>query len=697
MDIQIVKIGPQSDLLEQVVALWGENRKTLGLFPRGAFEAYASKGYVLGALNESNEVVGYLIYRKRREKIIIVHLCISRKFRKAGIASQLFTYLKDTTTHLAGIQIKCRRDFEANDIWPKIGFAPRGESQGRSQAGSTLTLWWFDHGHEDLFSRALEAKFESKIIAVIDANVFFDLVGQPRAEGEESRALQTDWLQEDLVLCITDEIFNEIGRQKGQNERQHNRALVGQFDELKYPSNRAVQIHKKLRQFWPEKLTERDESDIRQVSKAIAAKSPYFVTRDNGILDKKNDIEAIYDINVIRPSDIIIQIDELKSELKYQPVRLAGTKLLLSHLGANQEDVVADSFQATENGEKRGEFRAGLRSLLSNPENNEVLLVSNQNKKSLALLVIRKSKPKTLEIPIIRVMKGGIGPVLARHLVQYLLFMARDNKCETISVSDYYLGGDCRDAFRECYFYEENRSWYRELVPDIVNIRQLVQVVNNKQLAADSSENYVAELKNNIKRLHETKQPGDAAIMEDALWPLKIIDVDIPNYIIPIRPTWAQHLIDPSLAEQTLFGAIQELALKWEGVYYRAAKPFPGLQAPSCVLWYVSKDRKFYGSGSVRAYSRIERVKVDVPKKLFRKYKRLGVYEWKHVYGLAGKNIQKKIQAIQFSFTEPLKSPIGYQELQDQLRKSGVKTQLQSPVKIPRETLLALYRAGMML
>ena len=85
---------------------------------------------------------------------------------------------------------------------------------------------------------------------------------------------------------------------------------------------------------------------------------------------------------------------------------------------------------------------------------------------------------------------------------------------------------------------------------------------------------------------------------------------------------------------------------------------------------------------------------MDRPKELFRHFKRLGIYEWKHVFDIARKDIDKEIMALIFSDTELFERPIYLPELRKILQGHRRKTQLQSPTAISVEIFDALYSAG---
>jgi hypothetical protein len=63
--------------LESVMALHRPNAKTLGFFPKGAFEEHAKLRQIIVALGSDGNFLGYILYRVARGRATIVHLCVA--------------------------------------------------------------------------------------------------------------------------------------------------------------------------------------------------------------------------------------------------------------------------------------------------------------------------------------------------------------------------------------------------------------------------------------------------------------------------------------------------------------------------------------------------------------------------------------------------------------------------------------------
>jgi hypothetical protein len=93
---------------------------------------------------------------------------------------------------------------------------------------------------------------------------------------------------------------------------------------------------------------------------------------------------------------------------------------------------------------------------------------------------------------------------------------------------------------------------------------------------------------------------------------------------------------------------------------------------------------------SIKACSQLEEVVIGKPKELFRRFQRLGVYEWQDIYEAVDKNISKDIVAFRFRMTERFHAPIGM----DFLETLGIRGPFMSPRKISDSQFASIYTKG---
>lgn len=226
-------------------------------------------------------------------------------------------------------------------------------------------------------------------------------------------------------------------------------------------------------------------------------------------------------------------------------------------------------------------------------------------------------------------------------------------------------------------------TWIKMSIRGMLNFEHLEGHFQKILKPSSEKEGFINALRERIALTISSKKISDIADLERMLWPVKIIGTNLPVFIIPIKPEWAKNLFDEHMASQYLFG-LSDLILNAEMVYYRAKKP-SGLIAPARILWYASNKKDHPEAGSIRAVSMLEEVDIGTAKQLYSKYRRLGVYKWKDVLGVAKNDFERQIMALRFSNTYMLDRPLYWRELKAVLQKFGKKTTLQSPLRIAED------------
>lgn len=694
MNSKVFAIDHKSPYLAQVKKLGDENSATLGFFPNGAFDDFASRKQIIIALDSQNKCIGYLLYRISYGRVIIIHLCVSINYRKKGIAQALVNFLKNNTKKYEGIGLSCRRDYSLEKMWQKFGFIPLSERPGRGKKDKTLTYWWYDHGHPTLFTIADEKKIQSKLAVVLDANTFFHLKGHDTPYNTESKALQADWLEDEIELCLTKELFNEINRNIDPEEREKNRRFAHFFTILETKYEIVEAISKNLKKYFKKPLSKRDKSDIRHLSHAIAKNVQFFITQDDGLLKQSDKIYNDFNLNIIRPCNLIIQLDELRRIIDYQPKRLAGTISSIRLVKNEDINKLVEIFFSKSPKEKKSQFRKTLHNFLSQPDIYETKTIIDSNNNFIALITCGRGDEKVLDIPLIRVRQNSLSKTLSEHLILEAVLTSSMEKRFFIKVSDQYISPEIIESLIKNYFYYSDNFWTKLSISGAKKLKNLIKEFQSLNTSFPKYNKFIYELIKNIKLLSLNLSTYNLLKFEKTLWPLKIIDLNIPCFIIPIKPSWAMHLFDKHLASQDLFGAMFKLVINRENIYYRSKKP-QVLKAPARILWYVSHDKNIKGSKQLRACSYLDQVFIEKPKELFKLFKNLGIYEWKDIYKIAKGNINNQIMAFKFCTTELFSNPLNWEELKNILfEEIDRKSPIQSPVEISNSCFFRIYNLG---
>lgn len=668
--------------------LWRKSAKTLGFFPKGAFDEHAKKNQIIVALNEKKDFVGYLLYRLPDRRVSITHLCIDEDYRGKGIPNKLFNVLKDVTSNRDGVSLSCKRDYGISSLWTGLGFNAFAEKKGRGKDEAVLTHWWYDYGHETLFSNAIEGDDEVIQVA-IDANIFIDFISESDV-AEESKSLLADWLTYKINICLTPEIVNEIDRCNDKNKRISEKVRISYYDMVRRYPERYHSLEKGLSELYTTKLSKQDKSDVRQMSHAIAAGLDYFITRDTNVLKKSDLIYEKYAISVMRPSEFIVNIDRLEKYDDYKPSRFAGTHAKIQKIDSFDENLFAECFQRHELGETKSQFLTKLRTALQDPINNDCYIIKKSDNDLMGMLCYVRKGNGEFEVPLVRAAKND----LEYTIIHYLAFKATVDSCSSSNIltkiTDKYICNDVKNILYKNSFTKFDNSIVRlnvNYAGTAYDIARYIREfnVNNK---------YMSDIVSRLEDINLSDKEISWGI-EKLIWPGKILDANIDNYIISIKPGWARELFDHDLSSSDLFGSSLDLALNVEGAYYRAVKNSGGLSGASRILWYVSSDAK-YKSYGIKACSQLEDVIIAKPKEAYKEFRRFGVYEWENIYNLANDDVEKEVMVLRFKNTEVFKKPISYDAVRDIFKRNETGVQLLSPTKISTDIFNEIYSLGVL-
>ncbi|NVB42340.1 GNAT family N-acetyltransferase [Pseudenhygromyxa sp. WMMC2535] len=672
--VEIVLLRECMELFDEVVVLGDRFRQKLGLFPREALREKALAGELFVAC-ESEKLVGYLLFRVSRRhprRATIIHLCVEPSCRGRGIARALVGELVARTRDLDGIRLSCRRDYEENRLWPRLGFRLLEEKPGRGKDGARLNIWWLGQG-SPLLSRAAELIGDVSVVVAMDAMVVFDLDDENEA-GTESRALQSDWLREQLWLVVTPELNTEIDRREELQARERSRALAQRFSVLEADRTRFDDARTRLLEVLGQPRDENERSDLRELAWAAAGAAEHFVTRDERLLGLSLEIADAVELSVLRPSALIVALDELARESAYQPRRFEGSRLLVRSVQPKEEGRLVEHYLDFSSGERR----AGLCQRLREAFGSEPGSVREVSKEEESLVLYRfVEEEDSLKVPLLRTGRGSLAKTVLRHLLSSVV---AGGEGRSIVVTD-HASQEVEGALLDTGFLRLDGVWVKPILRYVgpgEGIRPLLaKLPHGAEILARAAE------------IFDEGRPHALLEFERKLSPAKFEDLDeVPHWILPIQPHWAAQLFDTRLAEQDLFGLPPELGFRLENVYYRSARG--SFEAPARVLWYVSRGKgsSYVDTGAIRAMSYLDEVVVGTPKQLFSRFRRLGIYRWKDVLGAAGGGLEGRLMALRFSGTELLPKAIPLREVRARMGKDWT---FQGPVRITRDQFFDLY------
>lgn len=684
--MQFEYINQYHRFFQDVATLGKKHSSTLGFMPEGGFLDHAEKKCIIIAHNDT-ELAGYLMFRlvPRHYRVSIVHLCVKEEFRGQNIAVQLLDKLRSKyESSFNGISFSCRDDYQhATNVWKKYGFIPKHKKRSRSIEENYLNIWWYDFNKPDLFSIANQSS--PKVKALLDANIIIklrdsDVNHEPL---RDPRALLADWLVDEVDYYHAPEILNEIARDKDSSRAKKTKAFLSNFIEAKFNIEESKSIIEKLKQYISGTIVN-DQSDRIQLASAIASEASYFITLDTGILEKRNEIENIYEIQIFTPQEFILEIDQLLNKEEYSPARLAGVIFhTISKVSQSELNNYIDLFLSKSTSEKKTSFQNIVFAKTAKAQSSKVKVVKTNNQ-AIAFIGY-ECADNSLVVSFVRLLDTEQKQTLFMQLISDLIVKSIRKGLFQIQIKEKFLSENQEVVLSKMGFDKSSGTW--------------IKLVFNRMI--DSSTTADLDTRFNSHPLIDKLKisTGDEKVqilmdIERKLFPLKFSDLDILCYIIPIKPYWAGQLFDPYISGATLFGADEKRIWNFENVYYRSTKPITEV-APARVLWYASTDKKSTRQQAIVAASYLDEVMTDKPKVLFQRNKHYGIYEWQNIYDLCNKNIETPIRALRFSGTEVFVNPIKLSCIREIFLANGrPPNTFASPVKVNNEVFNQIYQAG---
>ena len=659
----IKSLGPQH--LEDIDSLMKRNSGTLGFLPGEALLHYLEKDSVLGKITDSGEIAGYLLYAEYENRFRIIQLCVAESFRGKGVAKELVDALVEKAATQKFITLRCRRDFPAHEMWPRLRFVPLGEKRGRSRAGHTLVQWHRTLAPDDQLSLFQEKTSSDALNVVIDAHILYSL-NESSDEAAPSRALYENYSEDSFFLQITEETYNEIDRGRDAKRRQASRNIAeNAFPKVEHDRKLVGDFEKSLKDVLPGR-TLSDKSDIRQLAITASSETEIFVTEDSSILEKANDIARLTGLQILRPTELILQY-ETRENRSYRQNRVIGSDLSWEKISTLSEFPYE---RFLEHRERKGKLRGKLESFLSNSRQFECDLLRSCGD-ILAIRVIENNSHGCI-VRLSRVARRDNREFLESFLVADTVRNAVKRGIGVVTIRKDSLSPGFVRACRRIGFQEHGDELIRFCLTRSMSRDKILSTIRKKCPA--------------IVDVYSAMSDRE---LEKSCSPVDLVAGSESYFLIPIKRGYAMSLVDRAGPGDDLFGGESRTLLQWDNVYYRSNTHHRMLKPPSRILWYVSAPRK-----EVIAISHLDHVETGPPGELFKKYKKFGILDWPEIYRICKKDTSQKIMALQFSHTFPLRQTIPLNTLRKMYREDNVGLSLRSVSTIPASTFGKLYRLG---
>jgi ribosomal protein S18 acetylase RimI-like enzyme len=683
---RLVDVAADSDVFRAVFKLGESQSRYVGMLTPAAWRQYADNGTILAAVGEADVLLGYVAFRLPRNDVVVAHLVVAPHAQHRGVARLLVDELSRRYNHRRGLSARCRRDWPANDMWPRLGFVPRGERPGRSLKGHLLTDWWRDHGHHDLLS--WDGPRATTVPVICDANVFIDLHGTNAGEAAvQVRYLLKEVLGDRIELLVTPELRNELNRNNNLAVRTRMLRTADLYPHLSVSHASLEQAREALvDMLGREPDGARNRSDLMQVAWAAAAHVPAMVTRDNPAMRRLSQAAGSVGVRLVSPEEVVVLVDEIESAPSYTPSALLNTGYEVVEAGIGDRSAL-DLFFHTGSGEKKKDFQGRLRHLASERGAGahrrlyRAPVIGDEAVGEPVALVGCAANAGVLEVTLLRLRECALQATLAAQVVAGLRTLAVEAGVSGIVMSDPHTHPSMFDALIADGFRAAGDALVAVAVPGCTTMKLLTQkLADAAESLAQRSEVFADVLTPN-RDVHESA--SGALNVERQLRPLRVVDAPVPCWLVPIKPAFSSQLFG---YPEELFPRQDSLGISIEHVYYRGGKS--GESAPGRILWYVS------GAMEVIAVSDLVEVADGDPIELWRRFRRLGVYDRGQVVAAANK-VSGKVRALRVVNTQPFPYRIGLRTLRGLAERNRQTLRLRSSSQVSTGLCADVMREGL--
>ena len=659
--IEVVAHG--SPAYDQVIALGNANSSTLGILPYAAIREAAADGRVLGFVT-SGVVQGYALFSKRvrTSDISLTHLCVGQQHRGYGIARALVDSIAESNPNRAGIRLLCRKDYDAHEMWPQLGFRKIGERPGRSRAGHVLVAWWRTIAAPSLFDPPPDNE-DTRIVVALDTEVFREIL--EGCGSTDTLGLTADWVDELASLTVTEDVAAITDMPGGGDLAP---TTVAGYPILRSESDQRRRILHRLQTEAIEYPGERDA--LRIVAQAAASGASSLVTGDEGLLPHGETIERLTGVTLSRPVDLLLQLQTRGGEHDYRTRVIAASGLSVLPLSSMPSDADLEPFCHPHSNKHLSDLISRMATVAGHPFGRMDQLVSADG--SCLAMAAYYRDDNNVTVTALRSSAPEDSYTCIRQLIHHLRDAVARAGPTKIMLTD-HADTAITSALRDEGFLAEGASWAAE-------VRTVVSGPSDP-LPDELCSGGIVEL-----------TPELVSKYEKHLWPSKVFSGIVPSYVVPIQPEYARILLGYEERQGRLFEEHETAAAARENVYYRSPRHLP---SPARILWWVSGGGS---TGGMRALSWLDAVDTGDPHRLHRRYRNRGVLHEQQIVDRAhasSKSGTLSATALLFSRTEVFAEPVplvSAQQLYEAMRTPGY---FQTMKQIDEVSVLAFYNEGM--
>ncbi|MDN3639907.1 GNAT family N-acetyltransferase [Simiduia curdlanivorans] len=277
MDYAILKQFDQvSVYVRQVAEIADKNKGAFGFLSSSVYEQMASKGQLWVAINNSNELKGYLMFGGTMPTLKVFQIYACPSVKGQGVGKRLISALKNHARekHYHSISARVASDLPANNFWEQVGFSIYQQVKGGHTTKRTINIRGHSLEDNDLLSgltnestgiEPIGPVLERPVYA-LDLNLLLDVFKARPGYKKVVKIMQVGF-QGGFSICVTPEFKKELERQSASYSDDPVLRLAAVFPEVSTDAD-VTSIAEPLRDIvFPlrtstRKSAQNDESDL---------------------------------------------------------------------------------------------------------------------------------------------------------------------------------------------------------------------------------------------------------------------------------------------------------------------------------------------------------------------------------------------------------------------------------------------------
>jgi predicted nucleic acid-binding protein/GNAT superfamily N-acetyltransferase len=332
-------------------------KDALGFLPRAAYTEAAAQGKLYVATvgdGRSERYAGHILFGGRFPHLKVFQVYVEAALQGKQIGRALVEKLASYAEQRCYLTMSARvaDDLPANAFWEQLGFAAIRRERGGATTGRQINIRLRELETPTLFSGSDETSDSDLLprweqpVYLLDVNVFLDVV-KDRERAEAAKRLITAAMSGILSLFVTNEFIQELSRAAGNPHTDPALLLAGtlpQFPDVPPLIFESLKEHLAALVFPGRRemkdLRRREVSDLLHLATTIHHSAAGFVTSDEAILRKRDDLRSKYHIDVVGPAELAeLYIPSQWTPTQVDALACGGTTIEVAEIGEHRRKV----------------------------------------------------------------------------------------------------------------------------------------------------------------------------------------------------------------------------------------------------------------------------------------------------------------------------------------------------------------------